>query len=89
MEDIIERLTALLLQKNDQLTYARARTWIELLWEDFEATYAKAGYKYQGREMTEKVVAQMIANYGDRLHDFAAINPKYKHLLDDDEDVTH
>ncbi|HEY9577325.1 MAG TPA: YfhJ family protein [Pseudobacillus sp.] len=89
MQDIFERLTNLLLSKNESLSHARARTWVELLWEDFETTYAKAGHDYQGKEMTEKVVRQLLENYGGRLHEFAGRNPKYSHLLEDEGDVTH
>jgi len=85
MNDIYERLTKLLLTQNNSLSYDQARTWVELLWEDFESTYAKAGYEYKGKEMTERVVRQMIQQYGPNLHDFVARNPKYKHLLADDE----
>jgi hypothetical protein len=81
MNDYHESLTNLLLEKNNQLAYNQARTWVELLWEDFETTYAKAGRKYQGSEMTEKVVRQWIENYGDKLHEFVATNPKYKDFL--------
>ncbi|MEK4031057.1 MULTISPECIES: YfhJ family protein [Bacillaceae] len=89
MEDIFERLTNLLLSKNERLSHARARTWVELLWEDFETTYAKAGHDYQGKELTEKVVRQWLENYGDRLHEFAGRNPKYSHLLKDENDLMH
>lgn len=89
MEEIFERLTTMLLDKNDRLSRARARTWVELLWEDFEVTYAKAGHDYQGKEMTEKVVSQWIENYGSRLHEFAGRYEKYKHLLNDEHDVKH
>ncbi|WP_100330434.1 YfhJ family protein [Bacillus xiapuensis] len=89
MEEIFERLTKLLLDRNTSLTYARARAWVEHLWEDFEATYAKAGYKYKGKEMTEKVVRQWIDNYGSRLHEFASRNEKYRHLLADNRDIKH
>ncbi|GAA3331684.1 hypothetical protein GCM10020331_089230 [Ectobacillus funiculus] len=41
------------------LSYAQARAWVELLWEDFEATYAKAG-QYNGRDRTEYVVKTWI-----------------------------
>lgn len=81
MEEYKEQLTERLLQKNDQITYDQALTWVDLLWEDFEATYAKAGHEYAGAEMTLKVVTQWIDNYGERLHDFVAKNPKYRHLL--------
>ncbi|MCP3739657.1 YfhJ family protein [Rossellomorea sp. BNER] len=87
MEKVFETLTELLLQHNRNLKEHRARTWVELLWEDFETTYAKAGYQYKGKEVTEKVVRQWITQYGSRLHEFAALNPKYAHLLADDEDL--
>lgn len=89
MEELFEKLTERLLDANSHLSAARARTWVELLWEDFEATYAKAGYDYKGKEATEKVVTQWIDNYGPKLHEFVARNPKYKHLMDDSGDVTH
>ncbi len=89
MEEIFQKLTERLLDANSRLSAGRARTWVELLWEDFETTYAKAGYDYKGKEATEKVVTQWIDNYGPKLHEFIARNPKYKHLLDDSGDVTH
>ena len=82
MNEYQEKLTEMLLSKNDQLSYNQARTWVELLWEDFETTYAKAGREYKGSEMTERIVKQWIDNYGEKLHEFAAANPKYKHYLD-------
>ncbi|MDQ0231742.1 YfhJ family protein [Metabacillus malikii] len=84
MEMYFERLTNELLSKNNTLSYAQARTWIELLWEDFESTQAKTGREYQGKQVTEQVVRQLITNYGERLHEFIATNPKYSHLLKDD-----
>lgn len=53
MNDIYEALTKELLDKNDKLSYGQARAWVELLWEDFQTTYAKSG-RYQGEEMTEQ-----------------------------------
>lgn len=85
MESKINQLTLELLKKNNMITVSKARAWIELLWSDFEATYAKAGYEYNGSEVTEKVIRQWIKSYGTKLHDFAATNPKYAHLLKDDE----
>lgn len=82
MNDYQKKLYERLLEKNDKLSALVAQTWIELLWEDFEATYAKAGREYKGPEMTEKIVSQWVEHYGDKLHDFAATNPKYKHLLE-------
>ncbi|RFU69404.1 YfhJ family protein [Bacillus sp. V59.32b] len=87
MNEHHERLTDLLLEKNNTITFETARTWIELLWEDFEATYAKAGHEYAGPEMTARVVKQWIENYGEKLHEFVENNSKYKHLLNKKEDL--
>ncbi|UOR13330.1 YfhJ family protein [Halobacillus amylolyticus] len=81
MDDTFQRLAEHLYRKNDHLTIDEAKTWVELLWEDFEATYAKAGRQYRGKQMTEQIVLRWIENYGPRLHDFVATNPKYKELL--------
>ncbi|MDQ6596216.1 hypothetical protein E2K98_20140 [Bacillus salipaludis] len=81
MNEYHERLIDYLLAKNNQLTYDEAQTWIELLWDDFETTSAKAGRDYLGSEMTERIVKQWIENYGNRLHDFIATNPKYKDFI--------
>ncbi|ANB56457.1 WVELL family protein [Anoxybacillus sp. B7M1] len=89
MNEYFERLTKELLDQNDALAYAQARTWVELLWEDFEATYARAGYSYKGKELTERVVRQWIRQYGAKLHEFKATNPKYKHLLNRDDYLKH
>jgi hypothetical protein len=89
MNDYFERLTNYLLEKNKSLAYAQARTWVELLWEDFETTYARAGYSYKGKEMTERVVRQWIDQYGERLHEFTTNNPKYKHLLNQEDYLKH
>lgn len=83
MKEIIEQLTIELLEKNPNLSEEKARTWIELLASDFESSYAKAGYDYQGTEVVEKVVRQWIESYGENIHEFAANNPKYSHLLND------
>lgn len=85
MNDYHERLAQLLLDKNDQLSYNQARTWVELLWDDFETTYAKAGWEYKGSKLAERIVKHMIENYGDKLHEFAATNPKYKDLLNQEK----
>lgn len=89
MNDYYEKLTKLLLDKNDYLSYHQARTWVELLWDDFETTHAKAGREYKGSEMTEKVVRQWIENYGEKLHEFAAINPKYSEYFQPDKNLLH
>ncbi|MCT8136934.1 hypothetical protein H1D32_03695 [Anaerobacillus sp. CMMVII] len=81
MEEIFERLTKVSMEKNNELNYDLARSWIEALWEDFEATRAKAGRDYEGQKVTEMFVTQFIQNYGERLHEFASRNEKFKHLL--------
>jgi hypothetical protein len=85
MNDYHESLTKMLLDKNNQLSYNQARTWVELLWDDFETTYAKAGRQYKGSEMAERIVRQWIDNYGDKLHEFVATNPKYKDYFNQDK----
>ncbi|MCA1032636.1 YfhJ family protein [Bacillus timonensis] len=84
-----ERLIESLLEKNNSLSYEQAQTWVELLWDDFETTYAKAGYEYRGMEVTNKVVQKWIDQYGSRLHEFVANNPKYKHLIQPNPNVEH
>lgn len=42
---------------------------------------------YRGAEYTAKLVSQLIESYGDKLHLFAAQNPKYAHLLNDSDDT--
>lgn len=83
MNETIDQLVMELLEKNPNLSEEKARTWIELLVSDFEASYAKAGYDYQGTAVVEKVIRQWISSYGDKIHEFAGTNPKYAHLLED------
>lgn len=83
MNEKIDQLVTELLEKNTHLSEEKARTWIELLVSDFEASYAKAGYDYQGTAVVEKVIRQWISSYGDKIHEFAGTNPKYAHLLED------
>ncbi|MBM7704427.1 YfhJ family protein [Metabacillus iocasae] len=89
MNDTFERLTNYLLSKNDTLSYGQARTWVELFWEDFESSYAKAGYEYKGKEAAEQAVRTYINHYGHRLHDVEIRNPKFKHLLNQDDHLKH
>ncbi|PSL26004.1 WVELL protein [Planomicrobium soli] len=85
MNEKIEELTAELQEKNPNLSEEKARVWIELLVSDFEASYAKAGYDYQGTAVVEKVIRQWIQSYGDKIHEFAGRNPKYAHLLNEQD----
>ncbi|ELK48815.1 hypothetical protein D479_00920 [Halobacillus sp. BAB-2008] len=82
MNEIYQRLAERLYEKNEHLTIDEATTWVELLWEDFETTRAKAGHDYQGKQVTEQIVLRWIDNYGPRLHEFVATNPKYKQMLE-------
>ncbi|WP_044749512.1 YfhJ family protein [Bacillus alveayuensis] len=86
MEQYFDKLAKELLEKNQHLSYEKARTWVELLWEDFETTYAKAGRKYRGKEVTEQIVRQWIQNYGENLHEFVAKNQKYAKFFKDREE---
>jgi hypothetical protein len=88
MQQSIDKLTQELLEKNPDMSVGRARTFVELLWSEYEATSAKAGYSFRGAEYTENLVRQLIKSYGDKLHLFAAKNPKYAHLLDASDDLT-
>lgn len=81
MEEKFERLTKMLMEKNSELNYDLARSWVEAIWEDFESTRAKAGREYEGQAVTERIVTQFIENYGVRIHEFASKNEKFKHLL--------
>jgi hypothetical protein len=89
MNDYHERLTNYLLGKNDFLSYAEARIWVELLWDDFETAYAKAGHEYLGSETTQQVVKQWIEQYGENLHEFSGQNPKYKEYFTLDKNTLH
>ncbi|MDC3418198.1 YfhJ family protein [Aquibacillus salsiterrae] len=89
MEDIFNRLTNKLCEKNDSISVDEARTWVELLWEDFEATRAKAGRKYEGKEVTEQIVSRWLDNYGPKLHEFLIHNDKYKDKFETRNDYLH
>ena len=82
MQQFIEQLTDKLAGMNPEMSEERARTWVELLWSDYEASSAKAGYKYKSAEHTAKLVDQLITSYGDKLHLFASKNPKFAALLE-------
>ena len=66
---------------NETLTPLEALTWVEVLWEDFEATLAKAGKKYQGEAVAVRFVRQQIKQHGSMLHRFNTTNEKFKHLM--------
>ncbi|SHN28565.1 YfhJ family protein [Gracilibacillus kekensis] len=81
MQEEIQRLAEELQEKNPSLTILEARSWVELLWEDFETTRAKAGRKYEGAEVTQKIVRYWIQQYGASLDDFIKRHPKYQKLI--------
>mgnify|MGYP001493678428 CR=1 FL=1 len=81
MDEIFNRLAERLYDKNSSLTIDEARTWVELLWEDFDTTRAKAGREYQGKQVTEQIVLRWIDRYGPNLHQFLEHNPKYQKMF--------
>lgn len=76
-----ERLAVLLKDKNNVLSDLEALTWVEVLWEDFETTLARAGQPYPGEAKSFQYVVQQIDAYGDQLHLFRTKNEKFKHLM--------
>jgi len=80
-EQALQQLAEELLQVNEVLTPEEALTWVEVLWEDFEATLARAGEKYQGEAVAVHFVEQQIKQYGAMLHRFNTTNEKFKHLM--------
>ena len=79
MNEFIERLTNRLLDQNDHISYSEARTWVELLWEDFEVASSNDGdEEKQTEEKTEKMFNHWIDQYGPRLHRELLEKPKYR-----------
>ncbi|WP_167630396.1 YfhJ family protein [Listeria valentina] len=68
MNGYTEELTKLLLEKNPALDEEKALWWVEMLWSDFESSYAKAGYPYRGVEYAADYVRQQIEHHGAMLH---------------------
>ncbi|MBB5174631.1 YfhJ family protein [Texcoconibacillus texcoconensis] len=81
MEKVFDRLANELLEVNGSLTYLQARTWVEMFWEDFQATYAKAGRSFQGNETGEKIVSMWIKQHGPHLNEKLLESPKYQKKL--------
>jgi hypothetical protein len=90
MNTHIQQLTELLLAENKHLTYTQARVWVEWIWEDFEATYAKAG-QYHGELMSKKFVKQFIQQYGRFLHEtnLSIANPPVDRFTEEDDQPVH
>ncbi|MBY6038380.1 YfhJ family protein [Fictibacillus nanhaiensis] len=84
MEERFDRLAKLLQKMNTTLSDQEAREWVEGLWEDFESTRAKAGREYEGQEVTEKMVTQLITSYGHKLHEYVSTNPKFQRFIKKD-----
>lgn len=80
-EQALQQLAEELLQVNEVLTPEEALTWVEVLWEDFEATLARAGEKYQGEAVAVHFVEQQIKQHGAMLHRFNTTNEKFQHLM--------
>lgn len=89
MREYQKNLVNKLLEINNNITVNQAEIWVELLWDDFETTHAKAGREYHGSEMTEKIVSQWIDLYGSQLHEFITNNPKYKGFLEGNRNRLH
>ncbi|MCM3714368.1 YfhJ family protein [Halalkalibacter oceani] len=85
MEDQFRKLTEQLLSVNQELSTGQARTWVESLWEDFEATRAKGGWSYKGPEVTAQIVSKWINQYGPHLHRYQPRDKKFAHLNKEDE----
>ncbi|TFD99636.1 YfhJ family protein [Jeotgalibacillus salarius] len=85
MSPIRQELIDKLRLKDSTLSEEKAGMLIDLLREDFEATYAKAGYEYQGEEMSKRIVEQWIEHYGDRINEVASMNEKYAAILKNDD----
>ncbi|OIN66185.1 hypothetical protein BLD48_11530 [Exiguobacterium sp. KRL4] len=79
--EALKGLAAELQHVNETLTPLEALTWVEVLWEDFEATLARAGEKYQGEAVAVRFVQQQIKQHGAMLHRFNTTNEKFKHLM--------
>jgi hypothetical protein len=81
MNELFHQLAEALLEKNDKLSYEEARTWVEILWEDFETTRAKAGHRYVDKSVTTKIVMQWINYYGPLFHEVVKSHPKFQKLI--------
>ncbi|WP_088810920.1 MULTISPECIES: YfhJ family protein [Listeria] len=68
MNEYVEELVQLLQAKNPSLDKEKALFWVEMLWSDFESSYAKAGYPYRGPEYAYEYVKQQIERHGAVLH---------------------
>lgn len=79
MEWMPEWLTKHLLEENSHLSPEKARTWVEAIWEDIEATRAKGGYKYRGKEQTAQLVEQWIRSHGKHVHHLSEDPVAYIH----------
>lgn len=81
MLDYQNRLTTLLLEKNEQISYWQARIWIEILWNDIEMTYPTRTNDIYRVKTIEKSIRDWIEQYGDVLHEFVHNHPRYEHLF--------
>lgn len=84
MKQIQEQLIIELIAKNPNFNYNQARTWVELMWDDISTNYAKAAFTQLSDDRVAGIIRSWIEGHGERLHEFIAKNPLYKHLMDDD-----
>lgn len=82
MEERFQRLADRLYDVSGHLTIDEARTWVELLWEDSDATRAKSGREYLEKDVTEQMVLRWIEQYGPRLHELMEHHPKYRKMFE-------
>lgn len=88
MNDYQKRLTNLLLEKNNYISYWQARTWIKVLWHEIEATYPHPNWYYQAKAV-EKVIREWILQYGDQIHELVDKQPDLKRLFTVDKKLLH
>ena len=84
MKELQEELIVALIAKNNHFNYNQARTWVELMWDDISTNYAKAAFTQLSEDRVASIIRSWIDGHGERLHEFIAKNPLYKHLLIDD-----
>lgn len=83
MNDYQNKLTSLLLEKNENISYWQAKIWVEFLWNDIEMSYEppNRAFDLHRIKITEKTVRQWIEQYGMTLHEFVHNHPKYDRFV--------
>ena len=88
MNDIYEALTKELLDKMTNFLTRKLVRGLNYCGKIFKQLMQKSG-RYQGEEMTEQVVRSWINNHGGRLHEMRTNNPKYSHLINQEDHLKH